>query len=94
MKKVLNVRRDFSLAKALRIKLLLLIASAVLVTGNAWSQTLEEIVVVAQKRQESAQDVPIALSAFTGDDLAATGAVELKDISKQAPGLVLSLIHI
>ena len=48
MKKVLNVRRDFSLAKALRIKLLLLIASAVLVTGNAWSQTLEEIVVVAQ----------------------------------------------
>lgn len=62
--------------------------SLLLAVGDAWSQQLEEIVVVAQKKLELAQDVPIALSAFSGDDLIASGVKELSDISKIAPGVV------
>lgn len=41
------------------------------VSGN--SVALEEIIVTAQKRAENAQDVPIAITAVSADDLVATG---------------------
>ena len=34
---------------------------------------IEEIVVTAQKRTESIQDVPISITAFSGDELARRG---------------------
>ena len=41
--------------------------SAITLAAPAFSQSvLEEIVVVAQKREQNLQDVPIAISAFTG----------------------------
>lgn len=48
---------------------------------------LEEVVVTAQKRQESVQDVPIAISALKGDTLDALGATEVTDINLFVPGL-------
>ena len=33
----------------------------------AWSQTLEEVLVTATKRSESVQDVPLAITALSGD---------------------------
>ncbi len=51
---------------------------------------LEEIIVTAQKRAQNSQDVGIALSAVTGDDLANLGAVTASDITKAMPAVVLT----
>lgn len=50
-------------------------------------QLLEEIVVTAQKREQAALDVPIAISAFSARDVLNTGALTLQDIADYIPGL-------
>lgn len=47
----------------------------------------EEITVTATKREESIYEVPIALSAFQGDRLAAQGITDLTDIGKFVPNM-------
>ena len=49
---------------------------------------IEEIVVTAQKREEKLQDVPISISAFTGDQLDKSGVQTLDDLAFKTPGLV------
>lgn len=53
---------------------------------NASAQ-LEEITVTAQKRSESLQDVPVAVSAFTGETLKTLGITEASDLVEVTPGL-------
>ena len=48
---------------------------------------LEEIVVTAQKREQSLQDVPIAVTAVNADLLQQTGAITLSDVANITPGL-------
>ena len=48
---------------------------------------LEEVVVTARKRDESMQDVPIAITAFSGDQLRDAGVTNIKDLGLQVPGL-------
>jgi iron complex outermembrane receptor protein len=50
---------------------------------------LEEIVVTAQKREQSLQDVPIAVTAFTQDSLQANRIYNVNDLSGLAPGLTV-----
>jgi iron complex outermembrane receptor protein len=47
----------------------------------------DEIVVTAQKRAENVQDVPIAITALGGEELAATGALDTEDLKAAAPAL-------
>ncbi len=47
---------------------------------------LEEIIVTARKREESVQDVPIAISAFTSDDIREMGLDSVNDIALYTPG--------
>ena len=49
-------------------------------------QSLEEIVVTARKREESIQDVPISISAFSASEIDALGSRNLSDLSDFAPG--------
>jgi iron complex outermembrane receptor protein len=59
----------------------------------AFSQTtLEEIVVTAQKREQSAQDVPISITALSGGQLAVLGMTNAKDIAEQVPGVILAAV--
>jgi len=51
---------------------------------------LEEIVVTAQKRAESAQDVPISIVAITGDQLAKVGQTDFMSIAGRTPTLQYS----
>jgi len=50
---------------------------------------IEEIMVTARKREESIQDTPIAISAFTGEGLAIRGVTDLSRLDNFAPNLVL-----
>lgn len=63
----------------------LVIASTITVSG--WAAVLEEIVVTAQKRKQNMQDVGIAVSALTGDDIAEMRMDRPMDISAQIPNL-------
>ncbi|MEL7537885.1 MAG: TonB-dependent receptor [Pseudomonadota bacterium] len=51
---------------------------------------LDEIVVTAQKRVESLQDVPVAVSAFTGDGLERAQVRDLVELQQLAPSLVVN----
>lgn len=74
-----------------RIKNLILgLASTFLVgiTGPSSAQgLLEEVIVTAQKREESLQDVGIAISAFSGEQLDAFGFTNSTDITAFTPGV-------
>ncbi len=47
----------------------------------------EEILVTAQKREQSIYEVPVAISAFTGEGMEAQGISTLVDIGKFVPNL-------
>ncbi len=51
---------------------------------------LEEIIVTAQKRSQSIQDVPLSVTAFDGAALEDNGAVNLEDLSGAAPNVLLT----
>jgi len=61
-------------------------ASAISVTANA-QQSIEEVVVTATKREESLQDVPIAVTALTGQVLEELGITNFSDYVMQLPGV-------
>ncbi|NOW47376.1 outer membrane receptor protein involved in Fe transport [Novosphingobium sp. SG751A] len=49
-----------------------------------------EIVVSAQRRNESLSKVPISIAAFTGKDLEKTGITDVSELSKATPGFHVS----
>lgn len=51
---------------------------------------LEEIVVSAQKREQSANDVGITLNAFSGDQLSKLGILTAQDVALHTPGLTVN----
>lgn len=52
--------------------------------------TLEEIVVTARKREESIQDTPISITAFSGDDLVSRQLDNIGQISESTPNLIFN----
>ncbi len=64
-----------------------LVAVAALVAGPAAAVVLEEITVTARKMEESLQTAPVAVSAFTGEDLDVRAVTSLDDISRYAPNV-------
>jgi iron complex outermembrane recepter protein len=64
---------------------------AALVGGPAMAQdqTLEEIVVTAQKREQNIQDVPIAISAFTAETLQSKAIADVGALTRLAPNVNL-----
>jgi iron complex outermembrane receptor protein len=55
----------------------------------AQDQTLEEIVVTAQKREQNVQNVPIAISAFTAETLQSKGIGDIGALTRLAPNVNL-----
>ncbi len=51
-------------------------------------RVLEELVVTARKTEESLQETPVAVTAFTSDDIFDKGFQNIEDISRQTPGFV------
>lgn len=50
---------------------------------------IEEVVVTAQRREENLQRVPSAVTAFSGETLADSGAADMRDIALLAPSVTL-----
>ncbi len=50
-------------------------------------QAVEEVLVTARRREESLQEVPIAISAFGGDDLEDRGVQRVENMNAVAPNL-------
>ncbi|WP_409592388.1 TonB-dependent receptor [Sphingobium sp.] len=69
-------------------------------SGSAWAQTgssdndasasSTDIVVTAQRREQSSQDVGIAIAAFSGDALTKMGLSKSSDIAQLTPGVFVS----
>ena len=62
---------------------------SVAVGANAQESTviLDEVVVTAQKRSESLQDVPVAVTAFTSETRDLIGITSIADLTDLTPGL-------
>ena len=74
--------------KTVRLMISLMVAGSLTVV-HAQELAIEEVVVTATKREESIQDVPIAVSAFTGAQLEEAGVKDIRDIAAQTPGLAI-----
>lgn len=61
----------------------ILLISGASLTGTAHGLALEEVLVTAQKRQESLQDIPLSVSAFSGDEIKDIGAVDFRGLSNR-----------
>jgi outer membrane receptor protein involved in Fe transport len=57
--------------------------------GVSQPQAVEEITVTAEKREETSMNVPMSLSALTGDDLARAQAFRFQDYINTIPGVQL-----
>ena len=67
------------------------VAALCAVTGAQAQGALEEIVVTAQKRDQSLQDVSVAVTAVSGDELKALGITDAFRLEILAPGLQLGM---
>lgn len=78
---------------ALPARITRFIVSALLLANGPSAQAqavLEEVVVTAQKREERLQDVPVSVTAQSGEQLRAGNLVELETFSMQTPNLHIS----
>lgn len=86
----------------MRIKPALLsscLVSSVLLSGQAWGQEASsepgvsetsEIIVTARRREESIQDVPISVSALSGDQLEKAGVTDVQGLQYRTPSLSIT----
>ena len=56
--------------------------------GSAGADMLEEVLVTAQRRTQSVQDIPYNISVVSGDQLSQSGLSSASDIAKIVPGLL------
>jgi len=78
-----------------RVLALSLVAQSVISASSALAQDanyggevfLEELIVTAQKRDESVQEVPITVNAYSNNDLDVLGVYETGDLGLAVPGL-------
>ena len=66
------------------------IAHAAAATEASDSEGIQEIVVTAQRRTESIQNVPITIQAFTGDSLKQLNVTSFEDLMKYTPNVTFS----
>lgn len=67
-----------------------LLASSV-AASTAYAQQLEEVIVTAQKRTESLQDIPISISAYDADNIESMGLFTAQDLGAASPSLQMPI---
>ena len=74
-----------AVASAPRSTVLLLVGGMLLPAGGTFAQVLEEVVVTAQYREQGLQDVPVSVSAVTGDMITNAAIQKAEDIQFLVP---------
>ncbi|MGZ3375138.1 MAG: TonB-dependent receptor [Phenylobacterium sp.] len=64
-------------------------AAAAAVTGVAADNSVSELVVTAQKREEKLLDVPLSVQALSGDQIAKSGATKVSDLVSAIPSAAI-----
>ena len=82
-----QVKTGLAHASAMAIATALLASPAVAQDGPSEDGGIEEIVVTAQRREQSLQDVPMAISAVSGETLRDTGATGIDGLAAMVPSL-------
>ena len=77
-------------APARRLLILMTLAPALALPAVAQNLTLEEVVVTAQKRVESLQDVPISVSAMSGERMAEANIINLEGLTNYIPNFSMN----
>jgi iron complex outermembrane recepter protein len=67
----------------------LVVAEQGIAQGTDSGFVLEEVVVTAQKRAENMQDVPLAVSAFSGESLERSGIGDISGLDKRMTGVIV-----
>jgi iron complex outermembrane recepter protein len=87
---------DHSMSNPMKTALIGLATSLTLASGyrpahgQATDDRIEEVIVTAQYREERIQDVPVSISVFTGEDLAALRVDTPADLARVTPGLFMN----
>ena len=64
-------------------------SGAALAADKSSTNTIEELIVTAEKREQNLQVVPVAISAYTAKDRETKGIISIQDITNFTPGLSL-----
>src|SRR6202790_2957807 len=86
----LNTNQKLSLAISAILSGYAGTAIAAAAADTETSGGIEEIVVTAQRRSESIQDVPVTIQAITGDQLAQLNVATFDDVLKYLPNVTFS----
>jgi iron complex outermembrane receptor protein len=70
--------------------LVLLISVSTMFSADIYAGMLEEVIVTAQKRNQSENDIGIAISTWTGNELRDMGVVSAEDMALRTPGLTVN----
>ena len=83
-------RRFIGRSSVLQKSLLASAISSCLAMPATAQQTLEEVIVTSNKRPESLQDVSIAVTAITGENMRNQGITGIEDLANLAPAFLVS----
>jgi len=74
---------------------LLVLTALCSVSGNVYAakNVMEEVIVTAERRAVNLQSVPVAVTAFTGEEMDAQGIVDIKGITERTPGFTMGVFN-
>ncbi len=78
-------------APALLVAPFFLVSTPAAAQDGAERSAIEEVTVTARRREESLQDVPVAVSAFTGEFLDGIGAIDITALTQTTPNVTLEV---
>lgn len=88
--KYITTRSPFTLVQYLLGRPVLGVLSGMAISPLVSSQALEEVVVTAQKREQSVQEVPVAVTAYTAENLRDLGVTRIEDLSVTNPSFYIN----
>ena len=84
------VKSSLAVSAALALSLPVFAQEAAPAEEAASSGGVEEILITSTKREQNIQDVPIAVSGFSGEDLLNRGVDEVEELEEISPSIQMN----